>query len=90
MLSSTLRCGNRLNDWNTMPIRGPDLVGVQIADPRVGDVPTLQGDHSVVDDLEQVDAAQQGRLPDPDAPISATHWCSPTDQATSRSTTLSP
>jgi len=38
---------------------GPDRVGV---DPRVGDVPALELDHAVIDTLQQVDAAQQGRL----------------------------
>ena len=58
-LSSTRRCGNRLNAWNTMPT----LVRTWLASTR-GSVMSspVQLDHAVVDDLEQVDAAQQRRL----------------------------
>ena len=37
-------------------------------DPRVGDVLLRQHDASVVDDLQQVDTAQEGGLPGPAGP----------------------
>ena len=38
--------------------------------------------------LEQVDAAQERRLADPEAPITATAWCSRTSRSTPCSTSI--
>ena len=56
--SSTVRCGNRLNDWNTMPSRRRSV----LVEPGRRDVDAVEQDAAVVDRLEQVDAAQQRRL----------------------------
>ena len=58
-LSSTLMCGNRLNAWNTMPIR----VRTSSASTR-GSVMSLPSSRiaAVVDRFQQVDAPQQRRL----------------------------
>ena len=58
--SSTDMCGKRLNDWKTIPIRRPHPVDVDV--PR-RDLDAADDDPAGVDRLEQVDAAQQGRLP---------------------------
>ena len=58
-LSSTVRWGNRLNDWNTMPIRRRTALALT---PAGGDVLAVEQDPAAVDRLEQVDAAQQRRL----------------------------
>ena len=58
-LSSTVMCGNRLNDWNTMPIRRRTRFDVDAAG---GDLRAADEDPAGVDRLQQVDAAQQRRL----------------------------
>src|SRR4051794_35617711 len=57
-LSSTLRCGNRLNDWKTMPIRARTAS----ASIRGSQMSALELDDAVVDRLQQVDAPQQRGL----------------------------
>ena len=59
-LSSTVRCGNRLNCWKTIPMRLPHPRDVGAA---AGDLAALEEDPARVERLEQVDAAQQRALP---------------------------
>ena len=58
-LSSTLMWGNRLNDWNTMPIRR--RTALAFAPGPLISTPSSRIT-AAVDRFEQVDAAQQGRL----------------------------
>ena len=52
-------CGKRLNAWKTIPIpRRTRLTSI----PRAGDLLAGDDDPAGVDGLEQVDAAQEGRL----------------------------
>ena len=53
-------CGNRLNAWKTIPMLASHAVHV---DAPHGDVLAAEGDSARVDRLEQVHAAQEGRLP---------------------------
>ena len=52
-------CGNRLNAWNTIPIRRRIR---STWTPVGGDLVALDDDPAGVDRLEQVDAAQERRL----------------------------
>ena len=52
-------CGNRLNAWKTIPIRRRIR---STSTPRRGDLVAVEHDPTGVDRLEQVDAAEQGRL----------------------------
>ena len=56
---STVICGKRLNDWNTMPIL---LRTAFWSTPRAVMSSALDQDPASVDRLQQVDAAQQRRL----------------------------
>ena len=58
-LSSTDMCGNRLNDWNTIPIRRRMA---SARTPGRGDVLVVEDHAARVDRLEQVETAQQRRL----------------------------
>ena len=64
-LSSTLRCGNRLKAWKTMPSRRRTGTGSM---PGTVMALTVEQDVAVVDLLEQVHAAQQCRLTRPRCP----------------------
>jgi hypothetical protein len=59
--SSTVRCGNRLNCWNTMPISRADHLDVLVS--LVSSMPSTMIRPLVL--LEPVDAADQGRLAGP-------------------------
>ena len=58
-LSSTVRCGNRLNCWKTIPIL---CRTAETSVPRPRDLLTLEEDPARVERLEQVDAAQERAL----------------------------
>ena len=79
---STVMCGNRLNDWNTMPMcrrtRFWSMPGPVIRLPHSQTVPPLIGSSRLMH-RSSVD------LPDPDAPIRHTTSC----EATARSMPLS-
>ena len=62
MLSSTVMCGNRLNDWNTMPMRR--RISFWLTPRPVISSPSRRIEPGV-DAVEQVDAAQQGGLAAP-------------------------
>ena len=58
--ASTVMCGKRLNAWKTIPIpRRTSFTST----PGAGDLVPVDDDPPLVDRLEQVDAAQQRRLP---------------------------
>ena len=61
-LSSTDMCGNRLNAWNTIPIRRRIR---STSTPVRRDLVAVDDDPPGVDRLEQVDAAQERRLAAP-------------------------
>ena len=58
--AATVRCGNRLNCWNTMPTSRAHRVDVALA--AGGEVDAVDDDAALLHRLEPVDAADQRRL----------------------------
>ena len=86
-LRSTVMCGNRLNDWNTMPTlrrtRFASIPGAVTSWPSRKIRPELIGS-SRFRQRSSVD------LPDPDAPIRQTTSCGATARSMPLSTSLTP
>ena len=86
-LRSTLRCGNRLNCWKTIPIRlriwSRLTSGSVISTPSMKILPEV-GSSSRLMQRSSVD------LPEPDGPITQTTWPSSTSKSMPLSTWASP
>ena len=86
-LASTVMCGNRLYAWNTTPIRrrtaSASTRGSVMSSPSSRITPSSTVSSRLM---------QRSRLdlPDPDAPISVTTWCSATSRSIDRSTVWVP
>ncbi|EPQ70834.1 Amino acid ABC transporter, ATP-binding protein [Mycobacterium marinum MB2] len=84
-LSTTLRCGNRLKCWNTMPMRCRRSLGLSRNTDRPSSrMSPLSGSCRRFKVRSSVD------LPDPDGPITAAVVPAGTSKSTPRSTTLPP
>ena len=69
-LARTVRCGNRLKDWNTMPMLAADAVDVAVG---VEDVLALDADlRPDVGSSRRLTQRSSVDLPDPDGPITHT------------------
>src|SRR5215212_7503806 len=86
-LRITVMCGNRLNDWKTMPMRERTLSrstsSSQMSMPSTRIVPDV-GSSSRFTQRSSVD------LPEPDGPITQTTWPASTWKSMPLSTSLSP
>ena len=85
--SSAVLCGNRLNCWKTIPTRRRTKSSrPSVALAVAGDLLALEQDPALLGRLEQVDAAQQGHLPEPLGPSTQTTSPRSTSRSTPRST----
>src|SRR4051812_4443151 len=86
-LSSTVMCGNRLNAWNTMPIRArtasASALGSQMSRPSSSITPSS----TVASRSTQRSSVD---LPEPEAPMRTTHSGGATSRSRPSSTTLPP
>src|SRR4051795_503760 len=87
MFSSTVRCGNRLNAWKTMPRRRRTATG-----STDGSVITSPSSRMSPSSISTRRSMQRSRvdLPEPEAPMTATAWCSETVRSTPCRTSLAP